>query len=353
MEITQRFLTQNNCYKSGRTHIVRGIMWHSTGSNNPNLNRYIPGDEVIGYSRYDNDWDTAQPGGRSVCVHAFIGLDKDKKVRIYQTLPWEMVGWHSGKGSLGGSLSANFTGYIGFEIQEDALTDPKYFAEVYAAAVWLTVFLAKKYKFPINKTTMIDHSAGYKMGIASNHGDVMHWFPKHGKSMDTARADVIMALAPPTVPAPTPVTPQKPQEEAQEYPNGIAYVTASVLNVRSGRGTKYPVIATLKKGTKVKLMWHKDGWWSIDVPLSVSKLGYAFISDDWISAKQDTPAEVQVVKRMRGKVVNCSVLNVRKAPNGKVAYTLRSGDAVDIVRKIGSWYELRDGYVYGKYIRII
>ena len=28
------------------------------------------------------------------------------------------------------------------------------------------------------------------MGIASNHGDVMHWFPKHGKSMDTFRAEV-------------------------------------------------------------------------------------------------------------------------------------------------------------------
>ena len=28
------------------------------------------------------------------------------------------------------------------------------------------------------------------MGIASNHADVMHWFPKYGKSMDTLRAAV-------------------------------------------------------------------------------------------------------------------------------------------------------------------
>ena len=28
------------------------------------------------------------------------------------------------------------------------------------------------------------------MGIASNHADVMHWFPKFGKSMDTFRAAV-------------------------------------------------------------------------------------------------------------------------------------------------------------------
>ena len=34
------------------------------------------------------------------------------------------------------------------------------------------------------------------MGIASNHADVMHWFPKHRKSMDTFRADVKALLNP-------------------------------------------------------------------------------------------------------------------------------------------------------------
>ena len=32
------------------------------------------------------------------------------------------------------------------------------------------------------------------MGIASNHADVDHWFPKHGKSMDAFRAEVRAAL---------------------------------------------------------------------------------------------------------------------------------------------------------------
>ena len=45
-------------------------------------------------------------------------------------------------------------------------------------AVWLT------------EKNIICHCEGYKQGIASNHGDVMHWFPKHGKSMDTFRLDV-------------------------------------------------------------------------------------------------------------------------------------------------------------------
>ena len=37
---------------------------------------------------------------------------------------------------------------------------------------------------------IICHSEGHTLGIASNHADVMHWFPLHGKSMDNFRNDV-------------------------------------------------------------------------------------------------------------------------------------------------------------------
>ena len=42
----------------------------------------------------------------------------------------------------------------------------------------------------------IDHSEGHKLGIASNHADVAHWFRLHGKSMDAFRADVLDGLEP-------------------------------------------------------------------------------------------------------------------------------------------------------------
>jgi uncharacterized protein YjdB len=48
--------------------------------------------------------------------------------------------------------------------------------------------LCKEYK--LDEKDIICHCEGYKKGVASNHADVMHWFPKHGKSMDTLRADV-------------------------------------------------------------------------------------------------------------------------------------------------------------------
>lgn len=48
--------------------------------------------------------------------------------------------------------------------------------------------LCKLYK--LTEKNIIGHYEGYKLGIASNHGDPSNWFPKHGKSMDTFRADV-------------------------------------------------------------------------------------------------------------------------------------------------------------------
>ncbi|MBR4870107.1 MAG: LysM peptidoglycan-binding domain-containing protein, partial [Oscillospiraceae bacterium] len=53
--------------------------------------------------------------------------------------------------------------------------------------------------------------------IASNHGDVMHWFPKHGKSMDTFRAAVKELLAKET-----------PTQQEQEKP---AQVTTGEITV--------------------------------------------------------------------------------------------------------------------------
>lgn len=181
MNLHKLILTENDCYKSGKTIDVKGIMVHSTGANNPNLSRYVgPDDGLLGINKYNNHWNTATPGGRQVCVHAFIGKLSDGTIATYQTLPWNHRGWHGGG-------SSNNT-HIGFEICEDNLTDVSYFKKVYTEAVELCAYLCKEYG--LTEKNIICHCEGYKQGIASNHGDVMHWFPKHGKSMDIFRADV-------------------------------------------------------------------------------------------------------------------------------------------------------------------
>ena len=73
------------------------------------------------------------------------------------------------------------------------MSDITYFNAVYKEAVELCAYLCKEYG--LTEKDIICHSEGHKKGIASNHGDVMHWFPKHGKSMDTFRSDVKKLLS--------------------------------------------------------------------------------------------------------------------------------------------------------------
>jgi N-acetylmuramoyl-L-alanine amidase len=186
MNLHALYLTNNLCYKSGRRIKPTGIMVHSTAANNPWLKRYVgPDDGLLGVNKAGNHWNTSTPGGQRVCVHAFIGKLADGTVATYQTLPWDMAGWHCGG-------AANNT-HIGFEICEDGLSDPAYFSAVYYEAVDLCVYLCRMYN--LTENNIICHCEGYDRGIASNHADVMHWFPRHGKSMDTFRVDVKERLA--------------------------------------------------------------------------------------------------------------------------------------------------------------
>lgn len=186
MNLRKLILTYNACFKACKTIIPKGIMVHSTGANNPWLKRYVgPDDGLLGKNQYNNHWNQDKPGGRQVCVHAFIGKLANGTIATYQTLPWNHRGWHAGG-------NANNT-HIGFEICEDGLSDSTYFNKVYLEAVELCVFLCRE--FGLTEKGIICHSEGYKQGIASNHGDVLHWFPKHGKSMDTFRADVKSGLS--------------------------------------------------------------------------------------------------------------------------------------------------------------
>lgn len=185
MNLHTLLLTNNACYKAGKRMTPKGIMVHSTGANNPNLRRYVgPDDGLLGVNTNGNHWNTYTPGGKKVCVHAFIGKLKDGSIATYQTLPWDYVGWHCGG-------SGNQT-HIGFEICEDGLTDASYFSAVYREAVELCVYLCKLYG--LTEQDVLCHSEGHAQGIASNHGDVMHWFPKHNKTMDDFRAAVKAGL---------------------------------------------------------------------------------------------------------------------------------------------------------------
>lgn len=199
----QCIMTNSTCYKeSSKSMTVKGVLWHSTGANNPNIKRYVQPSSndanytqlmnLLGKNTAGNDWNHIY---HKAGVNAWIGKLADGTVTTVQTLPWSHKPWGCGSGKYG---SCN-NGWIQFEICEDALTDKNYFDKVYREACELTAYLCKMYNInPLAKTTcngvqcptILCHQDSYRLGLGGNHGDVLHWFPKFGKSMDDVRNDV-------------------------------------------------------------------------------------------------------------------------------------------------------------------
>lgn len=190
-ETITRYLTNNPCYKAGRTIEVQGLMLHSVGCPQPSPLVFI------------KNWDCASY--KSACVHGFIGEDA-----AYITLPCmempgkAMRGWHGASGSKG---SCNNT-HIGVEMCEPAslrytggasftCSDPEgaraFVKKTVANAAELFAQLCIFHGLdPLADGAIISHAEGYRRGIASNHGDPEHLFRGLGMdySMDRFRADV-------------------------------------------------------------------------------------------------------------------------------------------------------------------
>lgn len=184
MKLTTKYMTNNDCYKTVLKIKPKGIMIHSTAT---------PG---IMAAEWFIRWNKSYKAGqinRQACVHAFVD-DKE----IYQYLPWNHRGWHGGG-------KANDT-HVGLEICEpggfsysggsmvgyDVKKNEAYFRAAWRNTVELCVYLCKEYD--LTEKDIIGHVEGYKKGIASNSADPLHWFPKHGESMDTFRAAVRAGL---------------------------------------------------------------------------------------------------------------------------------------------------------------
>jgi flagellum-specific peptidoglycan hydrolase FlgJ len=199
-------MTQSTCYKGTGKMQVKGILWHSTGANNPTLKRYVQPDDnapdkdalikLIGKNAYGNDWNHIK---HQAGLNAWIGKLADGTVAAVQTMPWDYKPWGCGAGAKGSCNNA----WIQFEICEDRLTDADYFSKAYKEACELTAYLCRMFGIDpkgsvtfngVKVPTILCHADSYKLGLGSNHGDVLHWFPKFGKNMDSVRNDVAELL---------------------------------------------------------------------------------------------------------------------------------------------------------------
>lgn len=210
MHLIECMMRQSTCYKGTTTGVPVGVLWHDTGAGNPNLKRYVQPDDnaadreallqALGVNGNRNDWNhvSVQAG-----VNAFIGKLADGSVATAQVLPWDYRPWGccSGRyGSCNGSPNVkNSPFWLQFEICDDGYKSKDYFDAVYREACELTAYLCARYGLDpmgavsyngVTVPTILCHADSYKLGLGSNHGDVLTWFGKFGKTMDDVRRDV-------------------------------------------------------------------------------------------------------------------------------------------------------------------
>ena len=188
MKITKTILTENLCYKDGKTIKVKGLMLHSVGCPQPSAQVFI------------KNWNTSS-STRLACVHGFIDANTGE---VYQTLPWEHRGWHCGS-------AANNT-HIGIEMCEpdcikyttganfqcsDKARARTMVERTYNSAVELFAYLCKQHNLnPLVEGIIVSHSEGFKRGVASNHADPEHLWKglEMPYTMDGFRNDVKNAM---------------------------------------------------------------------------------------------------------------------------------------------------------------
>lgn len=256
-------MTQSTCYKGTSTMAVKGVLWHSTGANNPNLKRYVqPDDDAkdreallkkIGVNTAKNDWNHIT---RRAGLNCWIGKLANGTVTTIQTMPWNYKPWGCGSGLKG---SCN-NGWIQFEICEDGLNDKSYFDKVFEEGCQITAYLCKLYNINPKGTvthngvkvpTILCHKDSHTLKLGSGHADVYPWFDKFGKTMDDVRNRVAELLNPSPAPDPEPT------------PEPISYkirVNTDRLNYREGPGATYPIKGVLLKGEVYTIVEEKDGW---------------------------------------------------------------------------------------------
>ena len=191
--VETRYAKNSGPYLSNKKITPVGCVNHSLGVAQPSVDKI-----------YNNMNNSSAGWG----VHAILG-DFDKgEGRILVTLPWTTRPWGCGSGKNGSYNSdriqweicepAGHTYNGGTMIGYDVSKNKTYFERMWKMLVAWNVYCAIKFNYSVNMICC--HSEAYEKGYASNHADVMHWFPKHGKSMDDLRKEVGSILSGSTEP---------------------------------------------------------------------------------------------------------------------------------------------------------
>ncbi|MCL1917885.1 MAG: peptidoglycan recognition protein family protein [Peptococcaceae bacterium] len=194
MQTINRYITNNDAYKTATIIQPQGLMLHSIGTNQPFAKNTISG------------WN--KPGS-TVAAHAII----EPKI-IYETLPYNYRCSHCGGSGNNTHIAVEMTEpadlqYIGgATFTYDEAKKPAIISHIgatYNLAAILFADLCRKYNLdPLKSGVIVSHNEGCQLGIAGTaadkHYDPDHMGDKFGYTMDKFRQKVKDQMIIPLVP---------------------------------------------------------------------------------------------------------------------------------------------------------
>ena len=121
---------------------------------------------------------------------------------------------------------------------------------------------------------------------------------------------------------------------------GYGVVNLGELNVRSGPGTEYDKVATVMNGTRYAYYQVIENWVRIES---------GWVSNDYFYVEGTSSMDVATTG-----VITHDDVNIRTGPatTFKSLYTFKTGDAVEVLARVGNWYYTPDGWVNMNYVEL-
>lgn len=178
-----RYATKNGAYKAGRDITPTGCVNHSFGCAQPSVDVFLA---------------TMNSAAAGWGVNAILGDFHKGAGRIVLVLPLTRRPWGCGAGKKGSWNNTRIQWEVcepsghtyagGTMIGYDVAKNQAYFERMWALLVKWNVYCAVKLGY--RAAAIGDHAESCRAGMGSNHADMGHWLPKHGKSMDALRSEV-------------------------------------------------------------------------------------------------------------------------------------------------------------------
>ena len=133
------------------------------------------------------------------------------------------------------------------------------------------------------------------------------------------------------------------------------YITTADVSLRSGPGVSYPVLTTLPKGIKIKVVGREDYWLKVE-----SKHGDApgYIDEQFAAPEGSTETSTTTPPPPTGAYRTLVDVELRQGPGASypVVARLPSGIKVNVVRAEGDWLRVeskhggKPGYLERRFV---